>query len=683
MILKIGKYDQETNIKQYIMKTSVFLNLCKSSILMSLAAVITLASCNLSESRIIWLDELDITKVDQAAGSARVNQSMWRTPLSIALDTFERGVGTHAMSLMRVALDGKTKSFSALVGIDDSPQEHERQKASAEFLVYADNVEIWRSGVMRAGDKARPVEVNLKGIKELKLYVDHAGDGIVGDRANWVDAYFKVTGVTPYTTLREAESDYILTPDEPKVPVINPPYLHGIGKGNPVLITLPVSGERPMKFHAIGLPNGLILDAGTGRITGKCSDEGTYTTTVTVQNTHGIAKKSITLVVGDKLALTPPMGWNSWNVYGDQISQEKVIKTADAMVSSGLINYGYTYINIDDGWQGERGGKYNAIMPNEKFPDMKGMIDYIHSLGLKVGIYSTPWVWAYAGYTGGSADTPDGKIIAKERRHGKYSFHQQDVKQWVEWGFDYLKYDWNPNDVESTRIMSETLKTSGRDIVYSISNAAPFESAHELSALTNLWRTTGDIKDSWQSLITIGFMQDPWREYARPGHWNDPDMLVVGYVGWGNPRKSKLTPNEQYTHISLWSILAAPLLIGSDLTQLDEFTLNLLKNKEVLEINQDPAGIQGYRVKSDNKRKIEIWARPLHDGSLAVGLFNLNEMEQDISITLKELQIEGEHQIRDVWQQKDHETTDASYAEKVPPHGVKLVKFIPLRQETI
>lgn len=626
----------------------------------------------------MWLDELDLSAIDQTAGEAKANQSMWGTPLSIARDTFERGVGTHASSLMRVALDGNAVSFSAYVGLDDSPSEHEKVKSDAEFFVFADDELVWRSGVMRMGDKARYVEVDLKGVKELKLYVDHLNSWITGDRANWVDACFKVKGERPYIKMREEEPEYSLTPDEPLSPQINPPYIYGVGKGNPVLITLPVSGNSPIRFHASGLPEGLEMNTENGKIVGKSFDEGSYRVKVVAQNEHGKTEKNITLVVGDKLALTPPMGWNSWNVYGEDVDQDKVLKTAKAIVESGLIEYGYEYVVIDDGWQGERGGPYGAIMPNEKFPDMKGMVDSIHNMGLKVGIYSSPWVWTYAGYTGGSADTPEGDIHAKERRLGMYSFHEQDVKQWVEWGFDYLKYDWHPIDVKSTRIMSEALKNSGRDIVFSISNHASLDKAKELSELAHLWRTTGDIKDSWQSINGIGFTQDQWCQYARPGHWNDPDMLVVGYVGWGEPRKTKLTPNEQYAHISLWSLLAAPLMIGSDLTQLDEFTLNLLKNKEVLEINQDPAGIQGYRVKSNKEKMLEVFARPLHDGSLAIGLFNLGDKFRNMSVTWEQLKIDGEYQIRDVWRQKDVEITKDAFSARVKPHGVKLVKAIPV-----
>lgn len=628
-----------------------------------------------SKSHVVWLDELDMSNADQAAGVTRVNQSMWRTPLVIAADTFQRGVGTHALGVIRIALDGKVKSFEAKVGIDDSAPDAELRQASVEFIVIGDNEILWRSGVMRGGDEAKSLKVSLRGVKSLILRTDHAGDGLVGDRADWVDARFRVTRESPYTVKRSKEATYILTPHEPFYPQINPPYRYGVHPGSPVLFSIPISGERPMTICVDNLPVGLNLDTKTGVLTGKLKDKGTYTLNVTATNVHGTDSSTLVLEVGDKLALTPPMGWSSWNVFGEDIDDAKIRMMADAVHDMGLNQYGYAYINIDDGWQGQRGGKYNAIMPNEKFPDMKGLVDYVHSKGLKIGIYSSPWVQTFAGFVGGSADTSDGDVIDPSRRMGKYSFAENDVKQWVEWGFDYLKYDWVTNDTSSTLEMSELLRGAGRDIVFSISNAAPFESAADWSRLANLWRTTGDITDSWCSMTTIGFMQDRWQPYASPGAWNDPDMMVLGYVGWGDGiRPTRLSPDEQYTHVSLWAILAAPLIVGCDLTKLDDFTLSLLKNREVIAVDQDIAGIQGHRVYRDDSRLVEVWARPLHDGAYAVGLFNQNEKPQDITVNWNALNLVGELHVRDLWRQQNLGTFVHGFSAEVPSHGVVFVK---------
>ncbi|OQP53492.1 alpha-galactosidase [Niastella yeongjuensis] len=630
-------------------------------------------------TRIVWLDELDLSNVDQSAGKAMANQSMWKTPLSISGEKFNRGVGTHAESVFRIDLDGKTISFKARVGLDDSPPEHEWKQASAEFIITGDGKLLWRSGIMHGNEKAKQVTVSTKGIRSLILRVDHTGDGIAGDRADWVNACFEVEGADPVSTKRTSEAAYITTPAPAKMPVINAPYVYGARAGHPFLFTVPVAGERPIVVNATGLPEGLVIDNHTGTITGKAIKNGTYKVAITVQNKYGSDTKELDLVIGETIALTPPMGWNSWNVFGAGIDDKKIRDMADAMVNLGLINYGYAYINIDDGWQGQRGGQFNAIMPNEKFPDMKALVNYVHSKGIRIGIYSSPWVQTYAGYIGGGADTRDGKVINSSRRYGAFSFVKNDVQQWAEWGFDYVKYDWVTNDIAHTAELNYLLQNSGRDIVYSISNAAPFEGAADWSRLTNAWRTTGDIHDSWCSMTTIGFMQSKWQPYAKPGSWNDPDMLVVGKVGWGKDlHATHLSPDEQYTHVTLWSILAAPLLIGCDLKQVDSFTLRLLTNNEVIAVDQDPAGIQGKRISYDKERKTEIWAKPLHDGSLAVGLFNLSDNKQEITIAWDQLGIRGPQTIRNLWKQIDEGVHENSYDAQVPSHGVLFMKIKPV-----
>ena len=311
------------------------------------------------------------------------------------------------------------------------------------------------------------------------------------------------------------------------------------------------------------LPAGLQLDARTGLITGSLSKPGEHVVTLRARNAKGSAEKTFKIVVGETIALTPPMGWNSWNCWGSKVDAEKVLESARGMVASGLINHGWTYINIDDAWQGKRGGPFNAIQGNEKFPDMKGLCDTMHEMGLKIGIYSTPWVTSYANHIGGSAENPEGTwsppTIPKQGNVnkkilpwaiGKYSFATNDAKQWAAWGIDYLKYDWNPNEVPETREMYDALRASGRDVVFSLSNNSPFTNAPALSKIANCWRTTGDIRDNWDSMSKKGFGQDKWEPFAAPGHWNDPDMLVVGRVGWGSPHPTGLTPDEQYTHIT-------------------------------------------------------------------------------------------------------------------------------------
>jgi len=498
----------------------------------------------------------------------------------------------------------------------------------------------------------------------------------------------------------------ILTPPAPDTPRINGAAVFGVRPGSPFLYSIPATGKRPMKFSVNGLPDGLTLDASTGRLTGQVETAGKYTLTLRAENALGSAEKQFRIVVGDKIALTPPMGWSSWNCWGDAVSQEKVLSSARAMHDKGLSQHGWTYINIDDGWQGKRGGDFNAIQPNSKFPDMKELADEIHQLGLKFGIYSGPWRGTYAGYVGGSSDNEDGTYDWVEAgdvneffklnkdpeapdakptwinwTFGEYSFAKQDAQQWAAWGVDYLKYDWFPNDVGHVSEMTEALQATGRDIVYSLSNTGIYDNAPDYVELANLWRTTGDINDSWESVNRIGFMQDRWAGFTGPGHWSDPDMLVVGHVGWGpNLHPTNLTPNEQYTHISLWCLLSAPLILGCDIAQMDDFTLSLLTNDEVLALDQDPLGKQATQISNDGVRV--VYAKTLEDGSIAVGLFNRGDTETTVGLkwgpwgTLPTTNVGETYLIRDLWRQSDLGAFKDSFETEVPPHGVVLIRMI-------
>jgi len=629
----------------------------------------------------VWLDSLDIRKVEQDWGAPKAKQSVDGNPLSIAGQKFERGLGTHAASVLCVDLKGGAERFKAFVGVDDEVKKN--PAASVEFLVTGDGKLLWKSGVMKAGQPAQKVDVDLRGGKTLLLKVDPAGDGINYDHADWADAQFEVSGPRPETIqapLPPREPAVVLTPKPPAEPRINSAKGFGVRPGSPFLYTIAATGERPMEFAADGLPAGLQLDAATAQITGVLKEPGEHVVTLRAKNAKGATERKLKIVVGERIALTPPLGWNSWNCWAGAVDAAKVLRSARAMASSGLIQHGWTYINIDDTWQGERGGPFKAIQGNKKFPDMKGLCDEIHRLGLKAGIYSTPWVTSYAGFVGGSSDNEDGSWDRKQFggkkgwHHGKFPFASNDAKQWAVWGFDYLKYDWNPNDVPHVEEMAKALRESGRDIVYSLSNGAPFQHAADWARLANCWRTTGDITDTWRSMSGIGFQQDKWTPFGGPGHWNDPDMLVVGEVGWG-PRlhPTRLSPNEQYTHISLWCLLSAPMLLGCDLEKLDEFTLNLLTNDEVLDVNQDPLGKQASRIAKEGD--LEVWAKDMEDGSKAVGFFNRSAVEATVAVKWTDLGIQGKRPVRDLWRQKNLGEFENQFEAKVPYHGVVLVRI--------
>jgi len=508
-----------------------------------------------------------------------------------------------------------------------------------------------------------------------------------------------VSSQTAEKSLANNES-YILTPEPSQKPKINGAKLFGVHPGNPVIFTICATGKRPITFTAKNLPQGLKLEKTSGRFSGSIKIPGTYTVMVYAKNELGTAKRELRFIAGDKLALTPPMGWNSWNGWGDYVTDENVRATADAMVKTGLINHGWSDINIDIGWEGKRGGKYNAIQPNERFPDMKGLCDYIHALGLKTGIYSTPWVRTYFGYTGGSADKKDGFLAATKigrdngegHYFGKYEFVKNDVLQWKEWGIDYLKYDYftpdtnKPDSADHIKIMYNALKTCGRDIIFSLCKLISIDDAPKKLQYVQLWRTSLDIRDVWdrstlnkdmwaQGISNIWDTHREWREFTKPGCWADPDMLAVGWVGFGDKElhKTSLTPDEQYTHISLWCLWSAPLFIGSPVEKLDKFTISILSNDEVIEVDQDPLGRQAYLAYKDGGR--EIWVKSMEDGSKAVGLFNRSAEELTVNAPWGQLGIYGKQRVRDLWRQKDLGTFQKNFEAKIPPHGVVLVRL--------
>jgi alpha-galactosidase len=477
---------------------------------------------------------------------------------------------------------------------------------------------------------------------------------------------------------------HIRTPPAPASPRINGPAIFGVRPGHPFLYRIPATGERPMQFEVQRLPEGLKVDPQTGQISGSLSQSGQYAVVFWARNSHGKASKRFKIVVGETIALTPPMGWNSWNHYAGRVSAEIVLANAKAVAESGLIHHGWTYLNIDDTWQGERGGPFHALQGNEKFPDMKKLCEEVHALGLKIGIYSTPWVTSYANHPGGSAENPEGSwskpTVDKKGRVnkkilpwaiGKYSFATNDANQWAAWGMDYLKYDWNPNEEPETREMDGALRGSGRDIVFSLSNNMPYTNAAVLTKIANCWRTTGDIKANWQSMSSKGFGEDKWARYCQPGHWNDPDMLEIGTKERNQPG---LTPDEEYTHITLWCLVSAPLLLGNDLSKLDAFTLNLLENDEVLAVNQDSLGRQATTVVQEEGTR--ILAKDLEDGSKAVGLFNTGTSENcTVTVHWADLKLHGKHPVRDLWRQKDLGRFEKQFSMKVAPHSGELLKI--------
>jgi alpha-galactosidase len=352
-------------------------------------------------------------------------------------------------------------------------------------------------------------------------------------------------------------------------------------------------------------------------------------------------------------APTPPMGWNSWNHFAERVDDRGVRAAADALVASGMKDAGYVYINIDDTWEAGRDAQ-GFIQPNQKFPDMKALADYVHSKGLKMGIYSSPAAKTCAGY------------------EGSQGHEEQDAESYAKWGIDYLKYDWCQSSgtreemIAAYTKMHDALKKTGRPVVLSLCEYG-WNKVWEWgpSVGGNLWRTTGDISDQYRVMADIGFSQNGLEKFAGPGHWNDPDMLEVGNGG--------MNEDEYRTHMSLWAILAAPLIAGNDLTRMTPFTVELLTNREVIAVDQDPLGKQGYRIAQEGP--FEIWMKPLADGSKAVGLFNRQRGTEQMTVKLSQLGIEGEASVRDLWLKKDLGDESGTFSAYVPSHGVVMVRI--------
>ncbi|HVV74212.1 MAG TPA: glycoside hydrolase family 27 protein [Verrucomicrobiae bacterium] len=486
-----------------------------------------------------------------------------------------------------------------------------------------------------------------------------------------------------------SELPLILTPKSSPSPRINGPKIFGVRPSHPFLFTIPATGARPMKFSVRNLPRGLVVDARNGQVTGKIAQPGEYVVTLKASNRFGTATRTFKIVCGDTLALTPHMGWNSWYVWENHVTDKIIRAAADAMVASDLINHGYQYINIDDCWAvkpdatdptlggpaRDAQGKVNA---NGRFPDMKALTDYIHAKGLKAGIYTSPGPLTCAGHV------------------GAYQHEELDAQRFAEWGFDFLKYDWcsygdlakNPDRAaleKPYRVMGDILKHQNRDIVLNLCQygmGQVWEWGKEVGG--NSWRTAGDLGGSFEGIPTALFRdgfdvyaQNRLDQFGGPGGWNDPDYLLLGYLSnWkGQTVPTPLTPNEQYTHVSLWCLLAAPLILSGDITRLDDFTLSLLTNDEVLDVDQDALGKPARRVSAENG--LEVWVKDLEDGTKAVGLFNRGEKATEMRVKWADLGLSGGQTVRDLWRQKDLGTFETLFASSVHRHGVVLVRVQP------
>jgi alpha-galactosidase len=628
----------------------------------------------------VSLDELDLTAMTAGWGQAQKNLSITQKPLSLGGTLFERGVGTHAESDFVIQLDGKALSFSAKVGVDDNAGS---DNAALEFSLNGDGRELWRSGVCKWKQPPRDCRVELAGIQSLELVVEAAGDSTDFDHADWAAAAIEFAGQPPRAVklVPEPEAPILLTPPAPLAPHLNGPKVYGVRPGSPFLYRIPCTGERPLVFSAKNLPPGLTLDAASGIITGKISAAGTNRVTLIARNSHGRARGEFRIVAGRTLALTPPMGWNSWYIHYNRVSDAVMRQAADQMIGTGMADYGYQFVNIDDCWMKKEGdAPYRdadgAVLPNAKFPDMPALADYIHAKGLKAGLYTSPGPWTCGGYT------------------GAWQHEAADARQFAAWGFDFLKYDWcsygnvaggqTVADLQKPyQVMWAELQKLDRDLVFNLCQYGMGDVWKWGGEVGHSWRTTGDLGLARGARLpgfySIGFSNARHDEYAHPGAWNDPDYILIGWVGdangMGEGQKTSLTPSEQYSYMSMWSLMASPLIFSGDMAKLDAFTLNVLCNAEVIGVDQDPLGRQAKILRQTRNEFVLV--KDLEDGSKAVGLFNLSQHPAKLAISWSDLGLGGKPHVRDLWRQKDLGKFAKEYRAEVPRHGVALVRVLP------
>ena len=489
----------------------------------------------------------------------------------------------------------------------------------------------------------------------------------------------------------------VLTPNPKPQPRINGPLIYGCRPDHPFLYRIPCQGERPISFSVKGLPTSLKLDASAGIISGTVPSKGEYELLIQAKNSKGKDSRKFKIVSGEKLALTPPMGYNHWYAHYDRITDQKIREAADVMISSGMADVGYNYVNIDDCWMNaqknndpKRVGPLRdadgKIVPNSYFPDMKGLTDYIHAKGLKAGIYTSPGPLTCGGFA------------------GAYQHEELDAKQFADWDFDFLKYDWcsydhiasgglaedkdiplwNKNTTKLDQlkypyqIMGDLLKKQNRDIVFNLCQYGlgdVWKWGGEVGG--NCWRTADDLGFELDRIFDVALKNSEHRVYSKPGEWNDPDYIQIGYIGnaakQGIPELTPMPASIQYAYMSLWSLMAAPLIYSGDMSKLDEFTLNVLCNPEVIEVNQDTLGESGLVI----QRSVEcfLMVKNLADGSDAVGLFNRGKSPAEVAIDWTELKISGKRIVRDLWHQKDLGVYDQRFSSKVPAQGVVMVKI--------
>ena len=660
------------------------------------AGALAVSCADAETAKAVYLDEFPLDSMSCGLRlRPRANRSVLGGDLRMGSSSnrFARGVGTHVESVMIFASDGRTRAFDATVGVDWAANEYPKgwdtgkNWGGAIFRVYADGKIVAETDVVKPQDMPRKLHADLSGARTIVIEATDCGDfaGYRFGHADWADAFFSVEDgalLRPHPDKCLSRQLGRLTPPEADAPSINGPAAIGVRPGHEFIYRLPVSGKRPMAIFVGRLPENVTFDAQGGILSGRIAEAGTRHLQIVASNAYGVAERDFAINVGQTLCLTPPMGWNSWNIHNARVSDADIRAAARAMVASGLADHGWSYVNIDDGWaRRPLDGKRvrcddGTIIPNGRFPDMKALAGFVHSLGLKFGIYSSPGTETCGEFA------------------GSLGFERQDARTYAEWGVDYLKYDWcsygkvfaegtkgRKPTVEDYarpyRLMSEALRAQDRDIVHAFCQYGMGDvQSWGREAGAQCWRSHGDLKDAWGILMkAVDSYGDTAWKYTGPGFWCDPDMLVVGYLDTDKGLHwSDLTPNEQYTHITLWCMLNAPLLLGCDLNKLDDFTKGLLTNDDVLSVNQDPLGKSARRVVQSDDR--DVWIRPIDGSAHAVAIVNRFPFTRDVRLDFASMGLPRNAWVKDLWRRKCLGLHEDGVSFAIPGHASVLVKIV-------
>ncbi len=676
------------------------------------ALVVLLGLANAQQS--VWLSDLDLSKAIQGWGKPGINRSVEGHPLELKDRVFEHGFGTHSPGRLVVQLDGKTSRFHAVVGIDD---EVPTSRGSAEFLILSTSHRVlWRSGVLRRGDDPKTADVSLNGEREITLVVSDGGDGFEYDHADWADAQFSVDGRAPVVVEHKTTEPVIAPSQISKKPQIHGPQWLGAFTSTPFLWRVPVDGAGPFQFSSKSLPAGLRLDAGKGILSGSLRNASHYRTVITVKGAQGSSSSVIDIASGSRISPTPAMGWNSYDAYGDSVTEQEVLANAE-VVAEKLQPFGWDTIVVDYRWYDPGAhnndpnsradapltiDKFGRLLPSlNRFPSaldgngFKALADRFHKQGLKFGVHIMRGIPRIAV----KLDLPieGSKFRASEAANVKdncgwcpdmygvrgdtpagQAYYDSIFRLYASWGLDFVKMDdaSTPYHTDEIRAAHQAILASGRSIVLSLSpGETPTSSGDHAAENSNQWRVSGDFWDNWGSLDHEFTLAERWQKWVGPGHWPDADMLPVGHLSVENrsvdrERFTRFTRAEQTTLIALWCLLPSPLMLGADVTKLDSWTLALLTNPEVLALNQDTV-THGAKL-SFRKDGVDVWTRKLSDGSYALGIFNRGDYDIREPLDWRAFGVKPPVRLRDLWRRSDFRGNSIL----IPSHGVALFRSL-------